>query len=279
MSQPAIQIGKFNKLEVLKRTDFGIYVGDEVEEILMPNKFVPEGTEVGDMIDAFIYTDSEDRMIATTVTPMVQLHQFAFLKVNQMTSFGAFLSWGVEKDLLVPFKEQQTRMEDGKSYVVYMYLDEVTDRLVGSSHLNKFLEKEDIPLEEGQEVTILVSQETDLGFKAIINQKYLGLIYKNEIFTDLQVGDTTVAYVKQVRPDKKIDLSLQKQGFQVVEPTSQVILDKLKAANGFLPLHDGSKPELIYSSLKMSKKVFKKAIGTLYKKRLITIEPTGIRLK
>lgn len=279
MTLPIIQIGKFNKLEVLKRTDFGIYVGDDVEEILMPNKFVPEGTEIGDKIDAFVYTDSEDRMIATTVKPKIMLHEFAFLKVNQMTSFGAFLEWGVEKDLLVPFKEQQTRMEEGKSYVVYMYLDEVTDRLVGSSHLNKFLEKDHIPLEEWQEVTVLISQETDLGFKAIINQKYLGLIYKNEIFSNVQVGDTTTAYVKQIRPDMKIDLSLQPLGVKVIEPTANKLYEILKERGGFLPLHDGSNPEEIYKELQMSKKVFKKAVGSLYKKRMILLEPKGIRIK
>ncbi|WP_258104578.1 S1 RNA-binding domain-containing protein [Marinoscillum sp. MHG1-6] len=278
MAIPIIEIGKYNTLEVLKRTDFGIYVGDEVEEVLMPTKWVPEGTEVGDMIEVFIYADSSDRMIATTMTPKVVRDEFAHLRVSQTSSIGAFLDWGLEKDLLVPFKEQVVRMEAGKSYTIYMYLDEVTDRLVASSHLNKFLEHEQIDLEEGEEVELLISNDTELGFQAIINNKYKGLIYKNEIFGSVQPGDRIQGYVKRIREDKKIDLSLQKIGAASIEPNAEIIYQKLKDNGGVLNLHDKSAPEEIYDTLKMSKKNFKKAIGSLFKQKLILIGEEGIEI-
>ncbi len=278
MSIPMIEIGQYNTLEVIKETDFGIYVGDEVEEILMPTKWVPEGTEVGDMIKVFIYNDSEDRMIATTMVPKITLNTFAFLEVRQVTSIGAFMDWGLHKDLLVPFKEQLERMEAGKSYMVYMYLDEVTDRLVGSSHVNKFVETENIELEEGQEVELLIYQDTDLGYKAIINNRYKGLVYRNEIFSDVAVGSTTTGYIKALREDNKIDLSLQKVGFEAIGEFAEKIMEVLKQNDGTLPFHDKSSPEEIYAKLKMSKKNFKKAVGTLYKQRMIVIKNEGIEL-
>ena len=278
MSIPIIEIGKYNTLEVIKETDFGIYVGDEVEEILMPTKWIPEGTEVGDMIEVFIYNDSEDRMIATTMVPKITLNTFAFLEARQVTSIGAFMDWGLHKDLLVPFKEQLVRMEAGQSYMVYMYLDEVTDRLVGSSHVNKFVQVEDIDLEVGQEVQLLLYQDTDLGFKAIINNKYKGLIYKNEVFTDAVVGTSTIGYVKAIREDNKIDLSLQKVGFEAIGEFAEKIMEVLQQNSGVLNLHDKSSPEQIHSQLQMSKKNFKKAVGTLYKQRLIVIGDDRITL-
>jgi uncharacterized protein len=278
MSIPIIEIGKYNTLEVIKETDFGIYVGDEVEEILMPTKWVPEGTQVGDKIEVFIYNDSEDRMIATTMVPKITLNTFAFLEVRQVTSIGAFMDWGLHKDLLVPFKEQLTKMEAGKSYMVYMYLDDVTDRLVGSSHVNKFVEKENIELEVGQEVDLLIYQDTDLGYKAIINNKYKGLVYRNEIFSDVEVGSSTKGYVKTIREDQKIDLSLQKVGFAALGEFAEQIMQVLKESNGILLLHDKSTPEEIYAKVKMSKKNFKKAVGILYKQRLIVIGDEDIKL-
>ncbi|MFY0600584.1 MAG: GntR family transcriptional regulator [Cyclobacteriaceae bacterium] len=274
-----VEIGKYNTLEVLKETDFGIYLGDDVEEILMPTKWVPEGTEVGDHLEVFIYNDSEDRMIATTMTPKIEIGKFGFLRVSQVTSIGAFLDWGLEKDLFVPFKEQAQKMEQGESYLVNMYLDEVTDRLVGSSHVNKFLEHENIELEEGQEVDLLIYQETELGYKAIINNTYKGLIYMNEIFTRITPGEKRKGYVKNIREDNKIDLSLQKAGYESIEPNADKILEVLQGNGGSLTLHDKSEPEKIYGTLQMSKKTFKKAIGALYKKELIRIGEKGIELK
>lgn len=274
---PLIEIGKFNTLEVLKSTPQGLYVGDEVEEILLPNKYVPEGLNVGDQINVFVYTDSEDRMIATTLKPTIQVGEFAWLKVKDVSSVGAFLDWGLEKDLFVPFKEQVQKMEVGKSYLVYMYLDEVTDRLVGSSHLNKFLERETIELEERQEVQLLIGEKTGLGYFAIVNNKYRGLIFQNQIFKEIRPGDRIPGYILKIREDKKMDISLEKPGYQSIEPNADKIYKILQENEGFLPLHDNSDPEEIRQVLQMSKKTFKKAIGTLYKKRLIKLERKGIR--
>lgn len=279
MGIPIIEIGKFNKLEVIKSTPQGLYVGDEIEEILLPTKFIPEGTEIGDHIDVFIYTDSEDRPIATTLVPNIQIGEIAYLKVNDVNKVGAFLDWGIEKDLLVPFREQGEKMEKGKGYLVYMYLDDLTDRLVGSAHINRLLEFDDIQLEVGEEVDVLIGNEGELGFSAIINNKYRGLVYKNQVFKAIKPGEHTVAYVKEVRPDKKIDLMLEKVGHEKIEPNAQRILDQLKANNGFLPLHDKSNPDQIKNLLGISKKLYKKAIGSLYKKRLVTIKEDGVYLK
>lgn len=275
---PLIEIGKYNHLEVLKITEQGYYVGDEVEEILLPNKYIPEGLQIRDMIDVFIYNDSEDRMIATTLVPKIQLGEFAYLQVKDVTSIGAFLDWGLEKDLLVPFKEQRDKMEPGKSYIVCMYLDEVTDRLVGSSQLNKFLEREEIGLEVGEEVMLLIGEKTDLGYQAIINNKYRGLIFQNQVFKNIQPGDKTTGYIRQIREDNKIDVILEREGYQSIEPNADRIYEVLRENEGFLPLHDKSDPEEIHKLLQISKKNFKKAIGTLYKKRLIKLEDKGIRI-
>ncbi|MEQ8582882.1 MAG: S1-like domain-containing RNA-binding protein [Marinoscillum sp.] len=279
MSLPLVEIGRINSLEVLKSTEQGLYLGDSVEEILLPNKYIPEGLKIGDFIDVFIYTDSEDRLIATTLTPNIMRGEFAYLKVKDATSFGTFMDWGLEKDLLVPFKEQLERMDVGKSYLVYMYLDNVTDRLVGSTHLNKFVEHDHIELEEGEEVQILVGNDTDLGFQCIVNGKYKGLVYKNQIFKDIQPGDLTSAFVKQIRPDNKIDLVLERTGHESIEPNAEKLFEVLKKSDGFLPLHDKSEPEEIKRLLQMSKKNFKKALGTLYKKRLVTLDDKGVTLK
>lgn len=278
MSTPIVEIGKYNTLEVLKETDFGIYLGDEVEEILMPTKWVPEGIEVGDELEVFIYCDSDDRIIATTMKPKAEVGKFSFLKVSQVTSIGAFLDWGLEKDLFAPFKEQAQRMVAGNSYLVNVYLDEVTDRLVASSHINKFLELEEIELEEGQEVDLIIYEETELGYKAIIDNTYKGLIYHNEVFSRIAPGDKMTGYIKTIREDLKIDISLQKAGIESIEPNADKIYEVLKANDGKLPLHDKSDPAKIYASLQMSKKNFKKAVGTLYKKKLITISDSGIAL-
>ncbi|MEP5791750.1 MAG: S1-like domain-containing RNA-binding protein [Cyclobacteriaceae bacterium] len=278
MAIPIIEIGKVNSLEVLKLTEQGYYVGDTVEEILLPNKYIPDGLEVGDMIDVFIYTDSEDRLIATTLTPKIMLDEIAYLEVKDTTSFGAFLDWGLEKDLLVPFKEQIERMEKGEKYLVYMYLDDLTDRLVASAHINKLIEFDDIDLEVGEKVDVLVGPETDIGYVSIIDNLYRGLIYKNQVFKNIQPGDQTVAYVKEVRPDSKVDLSLEPLGVESIEPNAQKILDKLKKEDGKLKLHDKSHPDEIRNLLGMSKKNFKRSIGSLYKQRKIKILEDSIEL-
>jgi len=245
----------------------------------MPAKWVPEGIKIGDMLDVFVYRDSTDRLIATTQQPYATANTFAYMEVKQTNDIGAFLDWGIDKDLLVPFKEQQHRMYAGKGYVVYVYLDEETDRVVASSKLKKFIEYENIELEEGDAVDLLIYSESPLGYNAIINNLYTGVIYQNEVFEDIRVGDQLKGYVKTIRPDNKIDLRIQKSGYELIDEVKHKILDELKNNNGFLPFHDNSSPEEIKRQFQLSKKAFKKAIGTLYKEKLILISDKGITLK
>lgn len=274
-----LDLGVKNTLRILRGTGVGMFLGDaEGNDVLLPKKYIPEDAIVGDNIEVFIYRDSEDRIIATTLEPKIQLNEFAYLQVKAVTQVGAFLDWGLEKDLFVPFREQNKKMEVDKWYVVYLYIDEDTDRLAASCKVNRFFEKENIDLTIGQEVDILVFEETDLGMNAIINNRYKGLIYENEIFQRIKVGTRTKAYVKNIRDDKRIDLSLQKQGYANVEPNAERILEKLKANNGFLDLTDKSDANYVMYQLEMSKKTFKKAAGALYRQRIIRIEEDGIYL-
>jgi hypothetical protein len=217
--------------------------------------------------------------VATTLVPYVVLNEFALLRVNYVNQVGAFLDWGMEKDILVPFKEQARPMEKGKRYLVYLYLDEKTNRLVASSKTNQFLDNENINLEKNEEVDLIISHITEIGINVIINQKHKGLIYKDEVYDDvIRTGDKVKGYIKNVRPDGKIDVSLHKLGFENIEPNSEIILNELRASRGFLRLNDNSNPEDIKTVLKMSKKTFKKAIGLLYKQKLIEIKEDGIYL-
>jgi uncharacterized protein len=274
-----IQVGTYNELEVIKQMDFGIYLGDGSVEILMPQKWVPQGTQIGDTLDVFIFRDSEGRLIATTIKPYAIAGEFAFLEVQQANNMGAFLDWGMEKNLLVPFREQPFPLEEGKSYVVFVYVDEETDRIVASAKLNKFIERENIDVKAGDVVDLLIYSETDKGYNAIINNLYNGLIYRNEVFDTVRIGDRLKGYIKQVREDNKIDLSLQKSGFELVDDVKWKILKLLKEKNGFLPLHDGSSPEEIKSALQISKKAFKKDVGALYKEQLVKLTPKGVELR
>jgi uncharacterized protein len=273
-----IKIGKFNELPVSRLTERGVYLKAPNEEILMPRKYVPEGTKEGDIINSFIYTDSEDRLIATTLRPYACVGDFAYLRVKAVNNVGAFLDWGIEKDLFVPYREQEQNMEEGRSYVVYVFLDFETDRIAASTRLKTFVEWDDIELEEGQEVDLLIANRTDMGFNAIVNNRYMGLLYSNEIFQPLQTGDRVRGFVKKIREDKKIDLALQKSGGALVDEARGRILEAIEANNGFLPLNDNSSPEEIQRIVKLSKKAFKKAVGGLYKDRLIEITDSGIRL-
>jgi predicted RNA-binding protein (virulence factor B family) len=273
-----INIGKYNELEVVKELDFGIYLRDGDVEILMPTKWVPTGTQIGDTLNVFIFRDSDDRLIATTVEPYAIADTFAFLEAKQVNDIGAFLDWGMDKDLLVPYREQQLKMEPGKSYVVFVYVDEETNRLVASAKLSRFIEREDIHLQDGDIVDLLIYSETDLGFNAIINNLYSGLIYKNEIYEAIRVGDQMKGFVKHVREDNKIDLSLQKSGFELVDDVKWRILNMMKQNGGFLSLNDSSAPEEIKAKLQISKKAFKKAVGALYKERLVKLTDKGVQL-
>lgn len=272
-------IGLMNDLEVVKEVDFGVYLdGGAHGEILMPKRYVPEGSKPGDVLNVFIYLDSEDRLVATNEKPKAMVGEFALLPVVSITNVGAFLDWGLPKDLLVPFREQQQRMEAGRSYLVYVYLDDESQRIAATSKLDKCVDNIPVDYEVGEEVDLIIAGQTDLGFKAIIDNSHWGMIYKNEVFQPLNIGQRLKGYIKAIREDEKIDLSLQKEGYEKIDEISQNILDKLAATNGFLPLTDKSSPELIKETFHISKKNFKKAIGTLYKHRLISLEENGIRM-
>lgn len=274
-----IQIGKTNKLKILRNTSVGMYLGDDDNNVvLLPKKYVESDFEIGDEIEVFIYNDSEDRIIATRLKPYVEINQFAYLNVSEVTKFGAFLDWGLEKDLFVPFKEQKHKMFEGYSYVVYVYLDELTNRIVASSKVNKFISNEVLTISQGDEVDLLVYNETAMGFTCIINSKHKGLIYHNDIYQDVRVGDQLKGYVKLIREGNLIDLSLQKIGFKHVLSSTDLILEYLKEHDGYLELTDKSSPDLIERRFNMSKATFKKSLGILYRQRQVTLHEDGVRL-
>lgn len=274
-----IQIGKRYRLEVVKAVEFGFYLNaDSLGEVLLPRKLARPDLTVGDEVDVFLYLDSEDRPIATTKKPKAQVGEFAYLKVLATTEVGAFLDWGLEKDVLVPFAEQHLPMEVGHSYLVYLYIDKVDNRIVASSKINKFLDDERPHIFKPQQaVDLIIANTTDLGFKAIINHTHWGVLYKDDVFQRLSFGQYKKGFIKSVRPDGRIDLSLQ-GGQETRDKYAKIILNYLVKENGFAPVHDKSDPQLISKLFGMSKGAFKKAIGGLYKKRIITIEKEGIRL-
>jgi len=273
------EIGKINHLYVVKEVDFGIYLdGGDLGEILMPKRYVPEGTKPEDTIDAFIYLDSEDRLVATTEKPLAMVEEFALLEVIAVTPFGAFLIWGLPKDLFVPFREQRQPMEVGKKYLVYVYLDINSKRIAASSKIEHYLDNIPVDYDEGEEVDLIIVNETDLGYNAIIDNCHLGVIFKNEVFQPLNPGDRIPGFIKKIRTDGKIDLCLQKPGYEKISAYAEKIISALEKNNEFLPLTDKSSPEEIYKAFKISKKNFKAAIGALYKKRMIALEENGIRL-
>lgn len=275
----SIKLGKFNQLEVVKKVDFGIYLdGGEEGEVLLPIRYVPEDCAVGDILNVFLYLDMEERLIATTLVPYVQVGEFAYLEVAWVNQYGAFLNWGLMKDLFVPFREQKMKMQVGRKYMIHAHLDDESYRIVASAKVERYLSKEKPEYAAGDEVDILVWQKTDLGFKAIIDNKYSGLLYENEIFTPLSAGMQLKAYVKQVREDGKVDLMLQKPGFAKVGDFSKTLLDYLREQGGRIALTDKSPAEEIYEVFGVSKKTFKKGVGDLYKKRLISLQDDVIVL-
>lgn len=275
----SIELGKFNQLEVVKQVDLGMYLdGGEEGEILLPTRYVPEDCKVGDWLNVFLYLDNEERLIATTLTPLVQVGEFACLEVSWVNQFGAFLNWGLMKDLFVPFSEQKMKMQVGNKYVIHAYIDDESFRIVASAKVDRYLSKEKAPYQPGEEVNILIWQKTDLGFKAIIENMYSGLLYDSEIFQTLHTGDTLKAYIKQVREDGKIDLILQKPGFEKVDDFSKTLYHYIADHGGRIGLNDKSPAEEIYDVFGVSKKTFKKAVGDLYKKRLILLHEDGIEL-
>lgn len=274
-----VNIGKYNSLRVIKEVDFGVYLDGEGEcEILMPLRYVPKDCQIGSLVDVFLYLDSEDRPIATTEKPYAQVGEFAMLRVKSVNKIGTFLDWGIMKDLLVPFREQKVTMTEGRSYLVYVYVDEESRRIVASAKLNKFLDKTLPEYTVGQEVDLVVESETELGYKAIINNSHWGVLYENEVFEQLAKGLKIKGYIKKIRTDNKIDLSMHPLGYEKVDSIAQLILDELKKEGGYVAVSDKSEAEMVYRVFGISKKSFKQAVGALYKKRLITIEPDGIRL-
>lgn len=273
------QIGKRCKLEVVKAVEFGFYLdAAQLGEVLLPRKQAPQDLSIGDDIDVFLYLDSEDRPIATTKKTKAQVGEFAYLKVLATTEVGAFLDWGLEKDVLVPFAEQHRPMEVGHSYLVYLYIDKIDERIVASSKINKFLDDEKPHNFKPQQVVdLIIANTTDLGFKAIIDHSHWGVLYKDDLFQRLSFGQYKKGFIKHVRPDGRIDLTLQ-GGQETRDKYAKIILNYLVCENGFAPVHDKSDPQLISKLFGMSKGAFKKAIGGLYKKRIITIEKDGIRL-
>ena len=273
------EVGKWNKLKVLKELDFGMYLdAQELGEILLPIRYVPKDLKIGDEIDVFIYFDSEDRVIATTDKPFALVGDFALLEVVAVNDIGAFLDWGLMKDLFVPFREQKLKMEVGHSYVVYIYIDDMGGRILGSAKVENFLDLTPPDFKEGQEVDLIIYTQTDIGYKAIVNNTHTGMLFDNDVFRTLHRGEHTKGYIKKIREDQKIDLILDKPGYEKVDEISKKILDKLTAENGFIPLSDKSPADAIYDTFGISKKTFKKAIGALYKARMIALEDDGIRL-
>ena len=275
-----VKVGRINVLRVIKRLPFGAYLvaGSEKEEILLPKRFEPENCKVDDLLKVFIYYDSEDRIIATTELPLAQVDECAYLKVVDVNQVGAFMDMGLMKDLFVPFAEQETRMQTGKSYVVHLYLDEHSGRIMASSKLDKFLLETSHYHQPGQEVSLLIFAKTDLGYKAAIGHTYQGLIYNNEIYQSLKIGDSVKGYIKNIRPDKKIDLTLQLPSEKTRGDLANKILDYLKEQGGTIQITDKSSPEEIYAQFSVSKKAYKKALGALYKRRQIKIEKEQIKL-
>lgn len=274
-----IEIGKYNKLVILRECPIGLMLGKEDEEILLPFKYVPESYEIGQEVIVFVYLDQQERPVATTLEPYIYRNEFGYLRVAYKNEVGAFLDWGLEKDLFVPYREQHEPMQVGQRYVVYMYLDPKSNRLVASSRIGKFTDNTEVSVEVGEEVDAFVTHFSDAGINVIINEFHKGLIHKNTVFSNsIRVGDRITAYVKAIRPDNKLDIVLEKIGFERTDDHRQTILNALHDSNGYLSLNDKSLPEDIHSLLGMSKKAFKTAVGTLYKERAITIEENGIRI-
>ncbi len=278
-----LNIGQYNTLQILRRTENGFYLteteGEEVkEEVLLPNKYIMPEMKEGDNVKVFVYKDSEDRPVATTQTPLAQVGEAAYLLVKEINNIGAFLDWGLEKDLFLPFREQAERVEPRRYYLVYVFLDYASKRIAATTNLNKFIKNKDVELKQNDEVDLLITYENEVGIRVIINQKHWGILFKNEIFKPVEKGTHVKGYVKKVREDGKIDVALQKQGIAAAKDVTDILLEKLKEHKGFLSLSDVTPPEVIHEVLGISKKNFKKAVGILYKEGKIELKENLIRL-
>jgi predicted RNA-binding protein (virulence factor B family) len=274
-----MNLGDFNELEVAREVDFGMYLTSDDGDLLLPRKYIAPGTRVGDVVRVFVYRDSEDRLIATNLEPYVLVGQFATLTVRDVTTTGAFLDWGLEKDLLLPYRNQRRNLRPGERVTIFAYLDETSDRIVASAKWEWFLSDQPFTGKAGDPAELFVAEETDLGYKVVVDGSHQGVLYHNEVFKPLRLGDVHTGYIKQVRPDGKLDLSLQRQGYDEALAAADTLLNFLRQApNGLLPLGDKSEPDDIYRRLGMSKKVFKKALGTLYKQGLVQLAPEHTQL-
>lgn len=275
-----IAIGKYNTLRVVKDLDFGLYLdGGSAGELLLPARYVPKNAKPGDKLEVFIYHDNEGRLICTTLQPHAIVGEFAWMRVKSVSNAGAFLDWGLMKDLLVPHREQKAPMEEGRWYLVYVYLDQASQRIVASARVNKFLDNVPPLYERNQEVELLVADSTDIGYKVIIDNLHWGLLYKSEVFSPLSKGEKVKGYIKEIREDDKIDVSLYAPGYDKIDGIAEKILETLKQNGEFLAVHDKSDAAEISALFGCSKKSFKKAVGSLYKRQLITLENAGIRLR
>lgn len=274
-----IKLGDYNRMTVVKKVDFGMYLdGGDEGEILLPARYVPEGLRPGDEIDVFVYLDQDERPVATTQQPKARVGEFACLEVAWVNEYGAFLDWGLMKDLFCPFREQKKRMERGSSYIVYVTVDEDSYRMMASAKVERYLSQEQPHYRHGDEVDLLVWQKTELGFKVIVDNKFSGLVYQDQIFRYLTTGDRLKGYIDHIRQDGKIDVTLQPTGRRQTEEFSETLLEYLRNNNGHCDLGDKSPAELIVDRFKVSKKAYKKAVGDLYRRRLITIAEDGITL-
>jgi predicted RNA-binding protein (virulence factor B family) len=273
-----IQIGQYHQLKIHRTSSVGLFLTDGNNDILLPNKYMPEKFELGNNIEVFVYLDHEERPVATTLKPYIKMNDFAYLKVMHINKFGAFLDWGLEKNIFAPFAEQAQKMELNKRYLVYLFEDEKTGRLVVSSKISKFLNKENTFYIQNQEVEIIIMSKSDLGYNVIINKKDKGLLYYQETNESLRIGDKHKAFIKNMRDDQKIDVSFNLVGVESIEPNSEKIIEALHKNRGVLMINDNSHPEEIKSVLGMSKKSFKKAVGYLYKCKKIRLEDDGIYL-
>ncbi len=275
-----IEIGRYNTLKIAREREQGLYLEDaEGDEVLLPNRYVPETYEIDDEIKVFVYLDNEERPVATTDTPTIVRDDFALLRCNEVSKIGAFLDFGLVKELFCPFKEQAFKMREGQWYLVHCYLDEETERLVASSKTKRFLDNTNVDLAKFDKVDVIISHPSDIGMNVIVNKKYAGLIHNDDLYKEVSVGDEYQGVVKKIHNNNKLDITLREIGFRALEPNANKLLTVLKDNNGFLPLHDKSDPEQIKDELEMSKKSFKKAIGNLYKQKQIEIKPDGIYLK
>ena len=275
-----IEIGRYNKLRILSQNTIGLLLGDKSgESVLLPKKYCPESYELDDEIKIFVYLDNKGNKIATNVTPKILFNEFALLKVTAVTDVGVFMDWGMEKELFVPFREQTQKMEEGRWYIVYLDLDKKTDRLYASSRIERHLQNEVLTVVGNEKVHLLVLHKTDLGFSVIINNAHKGLVFKNEIFKKLNIGDKLNGFVKKIHEDNKIDISIQPIGYtNFIDKNTKLVYNALLKNNGFLAVTDKSSPDEISRQFGMSKKAFKKSLGALYKQRKIKLLPDGIEL-